>query len=180
MYIRIASLLRPTMVRVLHSLFDPANVLIAPIKDVKRCIAKMEDILIREGRPSPGAVHIIDYLRATILCDSVEGVIEALETLSTACQHIEIVRIKDRLLDGADGNKVLLVNVIVKDPVLKPRSYGMFQPGWWDNRTVEMICEIQIAVWEMYNIDKQFHTAYHMCHILFYQCAKHYYDTLCA
>jgi len=113
---------------------------------------------VHEGRRPPGGSCILDYLRATILCPSVEACISALTKIAGA---FDVIRVKDRLLDEATtGNQVLLINMIVSNPDLHPRTCSMFTPGWWEGRTVEMICEIQIAVREMYYLDKQFHVAY--------------------
>lgn len=65
---------------------------------------------------------------------------------------------------GIDGNKVILVNVLVEyeRPYFKTE---VFQPSWWDSAgtgkaKIRLISEIQITVGNMYYLDKQFHAAY--------------------
>jgi len=71
-----------------------------------------------------------------------------------------VVRVKQRIDPNAAGNKVILVNLIVedKDRKIYPNKYPW--SGWWDNKTVCMIVEVQIAVESLFYLDKQAHHSY--------------------
>jgi len=156
-YIKIAKILKPTLQKQLELLFPRAKVLMAPIKDVTRTLVKMAE-LGREGKSSPLATHILDYLRASILCKTIDETVDALKTLSEA---FEVVRFKDRIIeDSMPGNKCFLVNLIVEAPrELYPEleSHAMFKPSW---KALRMVCEVQITVEKMFYLDKQMRNAY--------------------
>ena len=57
-----------------------------------------------EGKSSPYASHILDYLRTTVTADSIEGAVHALEILS---ENFEIIRVKDRLVNDAPGKFIV-------------------------------------------------------------------------
>jgi len=80
-------------------------------------------------------------------------------------KNYEIVKLKDRLLTNKSGsNKVFLVNIIVRDPTLRPVCVAPFVPSWWGvengGKCVEMICEVQITLREIFYLEKQTHGIY--------------------
>jgi len=85
---------------------------------------------------------------------------EMMNTLYKLKRNFDIVRVKPRIRKNPDdrGNKCILVNLVVEDPIVKPVKYKW--SDWWDNRTVRMIAEVQIAIDKMFFLDKQAHNAY--------------------
>jgi len=129
---------------------------------VKRIVVKMEEVGREPNREEPFARYILDYMRATVLCDNLQGVVAALEVLKRN-PNFEIARVKDRLFEADDQNRILLVNLVVKVPAraqIKPPVRDMFRPGWWEYQPMRMMAEVQIAVREMFYLDKQFRSAY--------------------
>lgn len=81
-YIKVAYALKNGFTRLLLSVFSADQVLIAPIKELMRCKAKLNEIKAAVGSKAPYASKICDYLRATVLCESLEGMVTALGQLS--------------------------------------------------------------------------------------------------
>lgn len=159
-YIKVAHALKRSFAEKLISKFGEKSVLIAPIKDLRRCKAKLTEIKgecekKEPPEPPPYASRLMDFLRATVLCDSIPEMVEVLEKLS---QIFTITRVKPRLDPKGTGNKVVLTNLIVEDPTIRPHQYPW--SGWWDEQTVRMIGEVQIALKEIFYLDKQAHSTY--------------------
>ena len=136
-FIKIAQALEPFFRRMLYAIFGSAKVLIAPIKELRRCKAKLEEIK-DNGVPPPYAAGICDFLRATILTKSF---VEMLGVLQKLAANFTIVRVKSRITPEVMGNKVFLVNLLVVDKTIRPRKYTW--SNWWDNRDVQMIAEVR-------------------------------------
>ena len=137
-YIKLAKALKEIFHNQLSLAFGDSHILVAPIKELQRCKAKLEEYM-RSGVSSPYAAWVCDYLRATVLCSSLQGMVEALHTLTGV---FKVVRIKQRIGPNSPGNKVILVNVIVADEgkTIKPNKYPW--SDWWDNQPVCMIAEV--------------------------------------
>ena len=144
-YIKLAHALLRIFLELLIETFGVDNVLIAPIKELMRCKAKLNEIKEAPNSKPPYASKIGDYLRATVLCSSLEGMVTALGELSKIFQ---IVRVKPRVMPTDAGNKVILVNILVEDKRVKARSYAW--SGWWDNQPVRMIAEVCAHVHKHY------------------------------
>lgn len=126
-------------------LFSPNNggkerIKMAPIKELRRCQAKLKEAATIKGNKPPFAATLCDYLRATVLCDSMDEMMESLVKLSS---KFKVVRVKTRIGRNPEdeGNKCILVNLVVEDPNFKPIAYPW--SDWWRNRTVSMIAEVQ-------------------------------------
>jgi len=152
-YIKVASVLKPTFHKTLLDTFGGSNVLIAPIKELRRIKAKLEEY--KTTAQPPYAACVCDFLRATVLCDTLTEMVEVLNKLN---ERFDIIRIKQRIGPQDKGNKVILLNLIVKDETIKPNNYNW--SGWWVNRPVQMIAEVQIAVKSLFYLDKQAHSSY--------------------
>ena len=153
-YIKLALALRSRLQDQLYSIFDKERVKIAPIKAASRCIAKA-----KEG-PSSSPPKILDYLRATILCDSVEGTVSALEVIH---RNFKVIRVKDRMLQDTYGNKAFLLFIVVRDPSIKPSMctcFGVKDQWWPEGKEVKMLCEVQITISELFTCSKQAHIMY--------------------
>jgi len=153
-YIKVAHALLPTFRGALCDTFGKNKVLIAPIKELRRCKAKLDE-LKAGGTPPPYAAGLGDFLRATVLCSSFVEMLDVLEKLRAKFQ---IIRVKARITPDSVGNKVFLVNLIVEDPRICPHSYAWSR--WWDSQCVRMIGEVQIAVESMFYLDKLAHNMY--------------------
>lgn len=153
-YLKIAHALRPAFANKLSSLFPPIEgsnkqrVIIAPIKDLRRCQAKLAEAAKNKENKPPYASTICDYLRATILCETME---EAMESLHILRDNSQIVRVKPRVQLADIGNKCILVNFVVEDPKVLPVKYD-WSDFWWktdetntviEKKTVKMIAEVQ-------------------------------------
>lgn len=133
-YIKVAHVLRPEFVRKLQKAFGE-RIKVAPVKLFARCQPKALEASIKG--PPPYAPYLVDFLRGTVLCSSVE---EMVTTLATLCDVFEVVRIKRRILPTDEGNKVILTNLIVSDPSIEPQQYEW--SGWWKKGEVKMIAEV--------------------------------------
>lgn len=80
---------------------------------------------------------MIDYLRATVLCGSVKEIVPVLQALK---DNFELKRIKRRIRLTDEGNKAVLVNLVVEDPSFKPHYYEW--SDWWKEGEVKMIAEV--------------------------------------
>ena len=129
-------MLLPAFYNTLLKGFDNERVKVAPVKQLQRCKAKLDEYK-NNGSPPPYAACVCDFLRATVLCKDMAGVVDALYELS---KHFTIVRVKPRLDLNIPGNKVVLVNVVVEDSSIKPHTYTW--SGWWDEQNVRMIAEV--------------------------------------
>lgn len=117
---------------------------IAPIKDIRRCQAKLLETsrLTKNKPPPPYAATICDYLRANVFCQTMDEAIASFDKLNES-HYLEVVRVKARLRKNPQdiGNKCILVNVVVKDPTVRPVLYSW--SDWWINgRVVSMIAEV--------------------------------------
>jgi len=153
-YIKVAHALKKTFHSKLSFVFGSDNVLFAPIKELQRCKAKLNEYK-KEGASPPYAACVCDYLRATVLCHTLSDMVTVLEKLT---EHFQVVRIKQRIGPDDKGNKVILLNLIVEDKDIRPLKYAW--SGWWDNQNVRMIAEVQIAVKTLFYLDKQAHHSY--------------------
>ena len=140
-YIKTAEALLLTFYNKLTSVFGRDCVKVAPVKQLQRCKAKLDQYK-NEGAPPPYAACICDYLRATVLCSSLITCVDALEVLA---ENFTVIRVKQRLSPDIPGNKVILVNLVIKNENIKPISYSW--SGWWDNQPVQMIAEVYICGW---------------------------------
>ena len=61
--------------------FGEDKVLIAPIKELLRCKAKLNEIKAAPGSHAPYASKICDYMRASVLCNFIEEMVDVLEKL---------------------------------------------------------------------------------------------------
>jgi len=153
-YIKVAHALKPHFQNKLRETFGPKRLLFAPIKELQRCKAKIDEYK-SEGAKPPYAACVCDFLRATVLCFSLADMVGALDQLTKV---FSVVRIKQRINPEAKGNKVILVNLIIDDPSIHPIKYPW--SGWWENQSVRMIGEVQIAVESLWYLDKQAHASY--------------------
>jgi len=85
-YIKIAQILKAIFHHALNSTFGSDKVLVAPIKELQRCKAKIAEYKV-DGNSAPYSAYVCDYLRATILCASLS----------------EMVEVLDKLCDGGEG-----------------------------------------------------------------------------
>ena len=122
----------------LLDMFGKDAVLIAPVKDLRRCKAKLDDYK-KSGAPAPYAANICDFLRATILCSTFDEMPSKIASLK---QRFPITRVKSRITPDLAGNKVVLVNCIIKDESIQPIEYPW--SGWWKNQHVQMIGEVSV------------------------------------
>ena len=123
----------------LISVFGINFVKIAPIKELQRCKAKLTEYK-HSGVSAPYAAWVCDYLRATVLCESLDEMATVLHTLANT---FTILRIKQRIGPTSAGNKVILVilvNVVVDGKEIKPIKYPW--SNWWDGQHVRMITEV--------------------------------------
>jgi len=159
-YIKVARVLKNAFHRHLLATFAATlyKILIAPIKELHRCKAKLDEIKQSNEAQPPYAAYLCDYLRATVLCQSIPEMVDVLKKLCES-SYFTVIRIKSRITPSEEkGNKVILVNLIVEDKEIEPHKYSW--SGWWDNQSVRMIAEVQIAVEEMFYLDKQDHHTY--------------------
>ena len=120
----------------------------------------MDEYAKDRNKYAPYAVYILDYLRATALCETLLDVVSHLEKLS---EKFTLLRVKDRLFVNEPGNKTLLVNLVVELPEQESKELTKcktFTPSWWAQQNVKMICEVQISVREIFYLDKHLHAAY--------------------
>lgn len=135
-YIKVARVLMPSFVKVLCDLFGPERVKIAPVKGFERVQMKIEEVKKLKQAP-PYASHVCDYLRATVLCQNMQ---EMIPTIKSLCNKHQVVRIRRRILPSDQGNKAVLLKVVVEDPDIEPRQYEW--SGWWKKGKVRMIAEV--------------------------------------
>jgi hypothetical protein len=157
-YIKVARALKELFhAQLIAAPFNIEDIKMAPIKELQRCRSKLQEYKQEEGKTGPFAAWVGDYLRATILCPSLEGMLAALQRL---VEKFKVLRIKTRLEPNVPGNKVILVNLIVSDNERKLRPHVYPWSGWWDEQTVRMIAEVQIAHKDLFALDKQAHDSY--------------------
>ena len=65
-------------------MFGGENVLVAPIKELQRCKAKIDEYR-KEGADAPYAACVCDYLRATIFCKSLSEMVTVFDKLCEVC-----------------------------------------------------------------------------------------------
>jgi len=158
-YIKVAKALKELFHSQLLLWFKSENTKIAPVKELGRCKAKLGEYK-REGKCAPYASWLCDYLRATILCETLPGMVNTLETL---IKRFKVVRIKQRIGPEDNGNKVILVNLIVEDKERKITPIKYVWSDWWDVQPIRMIVEVQIAHKDLFYLDKQAHSSYEIC-----------------
>ena len=152
-YIKVAMSLRPAFEEKLVRIFGKERVKVAPVKSVTRCIAKAKEY------QSPA--EICDYLRATILSDTIGGTVDMLARLT---ENFKVVVVKDCMLKDAAGNKAFLLKLVFGDPLVQPtecRCFGVEEQWWPKGKLVQMVCEVQITLEKLYYANKQSHLAYH-------------------
>jgi ankyrin repeat protein len=150
-YLKVAQLLLPTFHSTLLKAFGSEKIIIAAIKQLRRIKMKMEEYK-NNGAPSPYAACVCDYLRATILCSSLEEVVDTVDSLAA---HFKILQVTPRISPESVGNKVIIVHVEVEDKNVRPKKYVW--SSWWDQQSVRMIAEVQVAVGTLYYLNKQSH-----------------------
>lgn len=138
-YIKAAHALKELFYKQLIAIFGAKKIKIAPIKELQRCKSKLDEYKTQKDNSPPYSAYLCDYLRASVLCQTLEEVIISLEQL---CAGFRVVRVKERLDPNTHGNKVILVNLIVEDKEdsIKPHRYTWSR--WWDNQRVRMIAEV--------------------------------------
>jgi len=109
---------------------------------------------------TPFPSQITDYLRATILCDTVQNVVDAIKTLA---ENFELTSIEERLFPTmADGtpntaNKVVMVNMVFEQDGKYPiRMEKKHWKGWLDNQRLRMIGEVQVALRPNREVERRF------------------------
>ena len=135
-YLKVAQLLLPTFHSTLLKAFGSEKIIIAAIKQLRRIKMKMEEYK-NNGAPSPYAACVCDYLRATILCSSLEEVVDTVDSLAA---HFKILQVTPRISPESVGNKVIIVHVEVEDKNVRPKKYVW--SSWWDQQSVRMIAEV--------------------------------------
>jgi len=150
-YIKVASALLPSFRDGLYHLFGSNQVMMGSIKRLARCKAKCTDY------PFPGspAAYICDYLRATVVCASLQDMVSALEKLHSHGEIFRLMRIK---MDHLQTRGVILVNLEVTDTNIMPKKYSW--STWWDNQPLKMIAEVQITTNKLFDLSKMTHSLY--------------------
>lgn len=137
-YIKVAHALLPSFLQILRHecFFGKDRIKIAPIKSFERCRMKVSEFQYHE---LPAAAYICDYLRATVLCDTIPVLESTLNTICN-CDSFKVVRIKGRISLTEKDNKTILCNVVVKDPSIIPNAYSW--SDWWKPGKVKMVAEV--------------------------------------
>jgi len=119
-------------------------VMIGPVKTQERCKEKMSQLYEEylknaEKEPLPHAARVFDYLRVTVVCNSLWRLQQC---FTQVLEKLKVLRVKNRLTTPGDGNKCILLNFEYSTP------------------EGPLISEIQFTTGEVFNMNKSAHKYY--------------------
>ena len=126
------------------------GVLSGPVKTKARQSIKVR--LDYFDREHPQCMAVLDIVRCAIVCESDEELCNLYKLL---CKKFsgKILRIKnafDNVNKGTYGYRAVLINIAYGDELLLPKEY-------------EIICEVQLLLYNYYMIRKDMHLGYGIC-----------------